>query len=174
MTNKLSKSDFNKIYNIMQNSFPKTECRTFDEQEKLLSNENYKITYLKEDNKITCFIAYWEFDSFIFIEHFAVAPEKRNCGIGSDFLKTFLSLCYKKVVLEVELPLDDIARRRIDFYQKIGFIKNNYPYIQPSMRKDALPVPLEIMSYNSALEKNEFHYIKDTLYTSVYNAKDVF
>lgn len=173
MNEKILMRDYDKIFEIIQQSFPDEEYRIYEEQLALLDNDNYNIRFQKENNQIVCFIAYWEFDSFIFIEHFAVSHSKRNTGIGTTFLKKFLSECDKKVILEVELPIEEFAKRRIEFYKRIGFCENQYPYIQPALRKTSLPIPLKIMSFQTPLEETEYLLIKDTLYRNVYKVMDI-
>lgn len=115
MNEKILRKDYDKIFEIIQQSFPENEYRIYEEQLKLLDNNNYNIIFKKENNQIVCFIAYWEFDSFLFIEHFAVSKSNRNAGVGTTFLKKFLSECDKKVILEVELPIEEFAKKRIEF-----------------------------------------------------------
>ena len=170
---KITEQEFIDIFEIMQQSFPDEEYRNYNAQKELLNQNNYNIVFKKNDeNRVICFIASWEFENFIFIEHFAVAQSTRNSGIGSAFLKEFLSQCNKNVVLEVEVPTTEIKKRRIGFYKRLGFYLNNYAYLQPAMRENTLPIPLKIMSNNTYLNELEFYNIKDTLYKIVYKVND--
>lgn len=173
MNEKILKKDYDKIFEIIQQSFPENEYRIYEEQLELLDNNNYNIIFKKENNQIVCFIAYWEFDNFIFIEHFAVSKSNRNAGVGTTFLKKFLSECDKKVILEVELPIEEFAKKRIEFYKRIGFCENQYPYIQPALRKTSLPLPLKLLSYQNPIDEEEYLLIKDTLYKNVYKVMDI-
>lgn len=170
---KITKQEFKDIFEIMQQSFPGEEFRNYNAQKELLNIKNYNIAFKKNDeNRVICFIASWEFDNFIFIEHFAVAQCTRNSGVGSAFLKDFLFHCNKNVILEVEVPTTEIKKRRIDFYKRLGFYLNKYEYLQPAMRENTLPIPLKIMSNNTYLNELEFYNIKDTLYKIVYKVND--
>ena len=97
------------------------------------------------------FLAVWEFESFTYIEHFAVDPVLRNSGTGSAMLQELVRKYQKQICLEVELPEDELTRRRIGFYERNGFVFNEYPYIQPPISKGKSPVPLRIMTYGSAI-----------------------
>lgn len=92
-----SQSDFSEIYRIMQASFSDDEYRPYDEQLALLKNRNTGFHYMpaigmeRVGNHSTGnstmhaagFLAVWEFESFTYIEHFAVDPVLRNSGTGS-------------------------------------------------------------------------------------------
>ena len=76
----LQVKDFDKVYSIMEESFPIDERRTYEEQKALLENELYNIyvLYDNENDNIKAFIAIWRFDDFAFVEHFVVSSLYRN------------------------------------------------------------------------------------------------
>ena len=78
------------------------------------------------------------------------------------------------VILEVEPPETEIARRRIGFYQRLGLYLNDFPYTQPSMQKDQPPIPLKIMSWPEKVEENTFRSWQKRIYQAVYgkNARE--
>ncbi len=69
----------------------------------------------EQKGKIIGFIAIWEFDDFVYVEHFALTESCRGLGLGSKMLKETAKLFEKPLCLEVEPPTTDIARRRIRF-----------------------------------------------------------
>ena len=158
-----SQSDFSEIYRIMQASFSDNEYRPYDEQLALFEEPEYRIYYMPAG-----FLAVWEFESFIYIEHFAVDPALRNSGTGSAMLQELVKQYQKPICLEVELPEDELTRRRIGFYERNGFVFNEYPYIQPPISKGKSPVPLRIMTYGEAITRETFEAMKNVLYRSVY------
>ena len=147
----------------MKQSFPIDEIRPYEEQKELLSDSRYSI-YAEEGG----FLGVWEFDDFLFIEHFAVDKAKRNSGLGSKILTEFLENNEKPVCLEVELPDTDIAKRRIGFYERNGFFLNEFDYFQPPISKGKNIVPLMIMTSNGKISKTIFEEIRDTLYKEIY------
>ena len=177
-----SQSDFSEIYRIMQASFSDDEYRPYDEQLALFEKPEYRIYYMsaiemeRVSNHSTGnstmhaagFLAVWEFESFTYIEHFAVDPVLRNSGTGSAMLQELVKQYQKPICLEVELPEDELTRRRIGFYERNGFVFNEYPYIQPPISKGKSPVPLRIMTYGEAITRETFEAIKNVLYRSVY------
>jgi len=172
MMQKLNKQDFDKMYRLMEKSFPPDEYRTYDEQKALLDDPAYTVYVLYNGSEdIKAFIAVWEFDEFAFIEHLAVQPEYRNCGIGSRVLIELaerLRLGGKTVCLEVEPPETEMAARRIGFYERNGFSLNEYPYMQPPISEGRKAIPLLIMTSDGKADRNMFELIKQTLYTRVY------
>ena len=142
------------------------EYRPYDEQLALFEEPEYRIYYMPAG-----FLAVWEFESFIYIEHFAVDPALRNSGTGSAMLQELVKQYQKPICLEVELPEDELTRRRIGFYERNGFVFNEYPYIQPPISKGKSPVPLRIMTYRSEITREEFQKMKEILYRRVYKCE---
>ncbi len=164
----LDNKDFDKVFSIMEQSFPSDELRPYSEQKALLNDDKYKILIYETDGIIVAFIAVWEFEDILFIEHFAVDPAGRSGGIGTAILGELSALTSKTICLEVEPPYEDISIRRIGFYKRNGFYLNDYPYMQPPISKGKNPIPLKIMSYGKQLDKQQFDIIKNILYTYVY------
>ena len=163
MLQRINETNFTEIYRIMQASFSDDEYRPYDEQLALFEEPEYRIYYMPAG-----FLAVWEFESFIYIEHFAVDPALRNSGTGSAMLQELVKQYQKPICLEVELPEDELTRRRIGFYERNGFVFNEYPYIQPPISKGKSPVPLRIMTYGSAITQDTFEEMKRVLYQRVY------
>lgn len=169
MLQELNRADFEKVYALMDESFPPDEHRPCGEQKALLDDEAYRILVLHApDGEVQGFFAVWEFDAFLFVEHFAVNPAFRNGGVGSKMLAELLETAGKPVCLEVELPETEMARRRIGFYQRSGFVLNPYPYIQPSISAGRNPLPLAIMSAPRAIGPEEFEEFRRLVYARVY------
>jgi ribosomal protein S18 acetylase RimI-like enzyme len=170
MLRKFDLKDFDKIYEIMELSFPRDEYRQYEGQKALLDDEAYQIYVLSDEQtlEIKGLIAIWEYESLVFVEHLAVAPQYRNGGIGSLILKETEELLGKMLCLEVELPETELASRRIDFYKRNGYYLNKYPYMQPALAEGQEPVPLLIMTTHKELTAEEFENIKELLYTKVY------
>ena len=166
MLQRINETNFPEIYRIMQASFSDDEYRPYDEQLALFEEPEYRIYYMPAG-----FLAVWEFESFIYIEHFAVDPALRNSGTGSAMLQELVKQYQKPICLEVELPEDELTRRRIGFYERNGFVFNEYPYIQPPISKGKSPVPLRIMTYKSEITREEFKKMKEILYRRVYKCE---
>lgn len=59
----------------------------------------------------------WETEDFCYLEHFAVQPSLRGHGTGSTLLRQLLQR-EKPLILEIELPEDEITCRRKHFYER--------------------------------------------------------
>ena len=151
------------------------EYRDYQKQKELFQNPEYQILIEKnpEFREIKAFFAAWEFETFIYVEHFAVNPVLRNGGVGSRMLKALTEDAEKMIILEVEPPTEEIAVRRVRFYERNGFFFNDYPYIQPSMGEGRKETPLFLMSTERKIDEEEYRMIRNTLYTKVYGKKDV-
>lgn len=95
--------------------------------------------------KLLGLLTTWEFDDFIYIEHFAIDPTLRSQGYGSEALKAFIHEHGKPIVLEAEPPTDALSIRRIKFYERIGLTLYDFPYMQPAYTEDSHPVELRLM-----------------------------
>ena len=111
----------------------------------------------------------WEFADFIYIEHFAIDPALRSQGYGSEALKAFIHEQCKPLVLEAEPPTDEMTRRRIRFYERIGLTLYDYPYTQPAYTEESLPVELRLMGTIDT-EATPLDRVSDTLHREVYGA----
>lgn len=165
----LKEESFTEIYQIMEQSFPKCEIRTYEKAIKLLNNPRYYIyAARKEDRSICGFISSWHFEKFIFVEHFAVLNDMRGGGIGSRMMREYLGQNKLPVYLEVEAADTAITKRRISFYQRLGFILTDFGYIQPNLQKSDQKVFLNIMGYPYGPTKSEFDKFKEVLFSQVY------
>lgn len=165
----MKKEEFEQVFSIMEQSFPKEEIRIYERQKKLLELPFYHIETVKNEAKeIVAFLAYWKMETFYFIEHVAVNESERGKKIGERLLKEALQKWDSFVVLEVEPPETEIAKRRIDFYERIGFVLNDFEYFQLPLRESCEKIPLKIMSWSCGISKQQFEQYKQTLYQTVY------
>lgn len=162
-------SEFEQIFNIMEQSFPKSEIREYEEQKIILNNDKYHIITSKSPNgDINGFLTFWNLESVNFIEHIAVKDTFRGKGIGSRLICKYLSETCLPTILEVEAPLNETAVRRIKFYEKSGFYLNLYFYSQPSFVKGGLSIPMYIMSSPNKINFNEFILLRKEIYKKIY------
>lgn len=164
-------ADFDDFYHLLEESFPTDEYRDMEGQRTLLHQKNYKLYLMKKENTLLGAAAVWMFENFVFLEHLAVRSDLRGKGLGTELLLMLRHYHTLPMCLEVELPETEIAKRRIDFYQRCGFVYNTYEYIQPAFSQKQNPVPLRIMSSGSPLNESQFYAIKATLYRDVYHVE---
>ena len=163
------------VEKLLHSAFPSDERRD-DEQQRAYTDRNDKFHCLliRDLNTPVGLITYWDFEDFVYVEHFAIHEDLRNGGLGGQAMKTFLQEMNRPVVLEVEMPLikGDITHRRIAFYRRQGFSLRRLPYKQPPYREGDKWLPMKLMSTGPAkkwLPMTEL--VRDTIYQEVYNIK---
>ncbi|SFG72656.1 GNAT family N-acetyltransferase [Sporolactobacillus nakayamae] len=166
----LNHGDFDLFYDLMRESFPQAEFRSRDKELDLLNQMNFTILsrYDQSGKALEGFIAEWSFHDFLFIEHFAVQSSLRGHGIGSHMLSEYLEHANKPVLIEVETPTTDLAKRRIHFYERLGFTLSEFGYIQPDLQQTGEHVHLLMMQYPTPLTEQEFLACNEEIFRSVY------
>lgn len=165
-------SEVEYIIELYQHSFPEIERRSIDKMLHILENEdNFNIFLLTKDDNYVGFITYWEFDDFVYVEHFAIDTATRGNGYGSETLKNFVTLTHKPIILEVEEPEDEMSVKRISFYKKCGFdYWQDVEYLQPPYQEGFPHLPLKLMTYRNLDLKDMgiLDRIKTEIHTKVY------
>ena len=145
----INEQEFEGIYDAMREAFPYEERRGRAAARALLSTPHYRIFHTVIGDERVGFVALWELEGLTFVEHFVTYQAYRNQGFGRQVL-SLLQARYPALVLEAEHPDTEMAIRRLAFYARAGFVKNDYPYLQPSYHGGA-GVPLVLLSYPAAL-----------------------
>lgn len=160
---------FAKVRHTYISSFPESERRDFDLVKNLYrENPYFNMHILSKNDSYAGFITSWEFPEFIYVEHFAIDESARNGGIGGKAMQQFLLASSLPVVLEVELPEDEMSRRRIGFYERLGFKLDNHPYRQPPYGPGLPWLDLNLMYYGEIDLDQSFEHVKQQLYKHVY------
>lgn len=153
---------FVRAWDIYERSFPLCEQRPLAEHIKALNDPAFHYNLLIEQGQLVGLLSWWDWDAadgtpFRFGEHFAISPELRGGGYGSQALQYLLGDQMRLVLLEIDLPIDDISRRREQFYKRNGLVTNyEYDHVHPSFRPTTEPHKLLVMSYPRALAPAEF------------------
>ena len=72
----------------------------------------------------------WDLGICRYLLYLAVLKEKRNLGLGAAALSVLKGESTLPIILEVELPSDEIKQRRLGFYMRNGFhIETDNPKI---------------------------------------------
>ena len=154
-----------------EDSFPANERRDYELVLNLIANEpHFSLTTLIRDEQYAGFITGWDFGDFTYLEHFAIDESMRNGGIGSKAFKAYLEQLDKPVVLEVEMPTDEMSRRRIGFYERLGLTLDTHTYFQPPYRKGDDFLEMRLMTYGPLDLEKDFNHVKEKIHKHVYNA----
>ncbi len=158
------------IVRLYTDSFPEDERRPLGGVKNLIDAHGaFHFSIVRSRNRVVGFISWWRLDSCFYVEHFAVKEDLRSKGYGKAVLERFCSLHGRKgIVLEVELPgTDDLADRRIRFYERCGFkAHREFDYVQPPYAHGLQPVPLLLMTYGHIEDINR---IVREIHREVYN-----
>lgn len=173
--NPMPRESFERLFEMIEYSFPKNERRSFDEHFGEFKKPPFRSLVQEKNGNIEGFMNYWQLDGFVYLEHFAVAKELRGHGLGSELMEKLCETVRCPIILEVEPPeMSSAAVRRIDFYKRLGFHLNEYEYYQPPYHKDEKPVRLMIMSRPSTLSEERFVEIKRIIYRDAYETDENF
>ncbi len=150
-------------------SFPIFEQRTEPQQKFAFGCEKYHlISYYDEENFVG-FIAYWEFDNYLYIEHLAINTSLRGKGYGSGLLNDFIGSTSKIVLLEIDPVIDEISEARLRFYKKCGFYSNLYLHNHPPYQTDYPPHRLIVLTTQRQITEAEYFQFSNDLNSVVMN-----
>ena len=110
---------YKKAMELYANSFPLHEQREAKSQATILGDDEYHFALAYDGDTFVGEALYWEWDGYIYVEHLCILPEMRNKAYGGKVLE-LLAAENKKVILEIDPPVDDISIRRRGFYERSG------------------------------------------------------
>jgi hypothetical protein len=151
-----------------ESSFPPDEQREWGQLIDLIGHTPFRLYEIFVHEKFIGFISFWNLTDFRFIEHFGICTTEQGKGYGNQALNQILSIDSKPVVLEVEKPLTETARKRISFYERFGFSVNTGSYFQPPYSIGKASIKMLLMSYPLKIEPAAFGRIKTHIYEHVY------
>ncbi|EGF58576.1 GNAT family N-acetyltransferase [Bacteroides fluxus] len=157
---------------LMTCSFPSEEYRALEELRTYTDTKtSFHNNIIFQDDTPVGFITYWDFGHFFYVEHFAIDPAQRNGGHGKNVLNHLCQLLKYPIILEVEEPIEEMAQRRINFYQRHGFSLWEKPYQQPPYKPGDHFLPMLLMAYGDLQCERDFENVKEHIYKEVYNVK---
>lgn len=140
-------------------SFPAHEQRGAASQREIMSHPDYRFTLVFEDETFLGEVLYWEAEGFLYVEHFCMMPQVRGRGYGRRALEKLgasADEAGRRVILEIDPPVDDIARRRKGFYERAGYRANGWTHVHPPYHEANEGHALVVMSYPAALSREEY------------------
>ena len=151
-------------------SFPEEERRDWTE---IIADDFSACLYLILCNDdVAGFVTAWDFGEVLYLEHLLILSSQRGEGIGAQVIQALKDLANGKHLLLECGPAHaaPMAQRRLDFYARLGFVKQDFDYVQPPYREGGVSVPLHLMA-TADLTQDMLISLKQTLYKVVYRQK---
>ena len=163
---------YREVYN---EAFPPEERWSFDRILENKDNHNYKLYAILDDTAPIGITMLWHLKDFNFGEYLAIDKKLRGKKYGSEVLTKILDMLKDKlIVIEVEpYDLNDIAKKRIEWYQRFGLILAQYDYDMHCIDKDKniSTIKMKIMTNEIIKNKEDHDNITKTLYNEVYKPR---
>lgn len=152
-----NKEEIEGTFGLYVSSFPEYERRGKDGHVEVLDNSFFVGNEIIDKGKIVGLLYYWKFSNYLFVEHFAIFATIRGKNYGSRALQKLIDgSSGRLIILEIEPPIDEITEKRLRFYERLGFVMNDYYYEHPSFDKVRPHVhELRLMSYPRLIDEDE-------------------
>ncbi len=152
-----SSAAFRRVNRLYARAFPACERFSLARQAKALGDARYRLCEVRCGREFAGFGSWWNFGKAIHIEFLAVCGKLRRRGLGSAVVRRLLSrFGGKRVWLLAELPSKSrLARRRIGFYERLGFRVNPFRYYArlPAGRR----LTFAVLSHGRSVSSREFN-----------------
>lgn len=148
-------------WELIEKSFPPEERRPLKQHIEALADPAFHAEIVTDNNQFIGVVCYWLYDNvYFFGEHLATNPELRGSGYGARIMRNLIDKGHI-MLLEIEPPVDEITIRRRNFYERLGFVVNDYLHIHPSYRPSTSEHELVVMSYPRTITQQEFDRFRD-------------
>lgn len=163
---------FDLAWDLYENSFPIEERRSISSQKLIMNHPNYNFEIVMVNNELIGIILWWGFNDIRFIEHFTTTENIRGKGFGKAIIEKFKQQNSLPILLEVDIPKQNIDQRRIEFYQRLKFYLNPHFYQQPPLNKEHKALALLLMSYPDPISVVYIENFKKQYHPIIYQTLD--
>ncbi|WP_058913794.1 GNAT family N-acetyltransferase [Entomohabitans teleogrylli] len=154
--------DFRLVDTLYESAFPWHEKREAAAKQLALDNPHYRLLACYDGRLFVGMIGAWRFHGYSYIEHLAVNDQLRGAGYGKRMLRQFLD-ANPLTVLEIDPLTTGIARRRLRFYQQLGFQRNPFTHHHPSYHAGVADHLLLVLSHPHPLDDARYQQFHDDL-----------
>ncbi len=136
---------------LYESAFPAKERRSEEDTVRALSDPEFHAYSVWQEGEFVALLFYWQNENLTYGEFLAVRPELRGQHIGQRIMEWFRE--QGDLIFEIEPPVDELTCRRRGFYERLGFVTNDYHYIHPSYGTPLAPHPLVLMSRHHPISR---------------------
>lgn len=140
-------------WRIYREAFPECEQWREEAYARAFADPDFEADALRMEGAVVGLLFHWRYGTYRYVEHLAIDPALRGRNLGSQALEALRERS-EGVVLEIDPPEDERSRRRLRFYERLGFVRNDHPYVHPSYRQPFCAHRLVLMSYPGALDRD--------------------
>jgi hypothetical protein len=153
-------------WGIYQSNFPSGERRLLEDHRRALEDDRYHCMAIIHKDHVEGILFYWALPPFTFAEYLAIGEASKGHGIGSEVL-SLLKQQPGRLILEIDPPDDEIAVRRLRFYEREGLVLNPYLHINLPLRIGQEKMPLRIMTVGEIVSEAEYEAFLSVLMTDL-------
>ena len=133
-------------WQLYESTFPASERRGAALHAEAMKDAAFHCLSLVDDAGFAGLLAYWKWDTLIYVEHLAVSTEHRGQGIGH----AVLDMLPGTVILEIEPVVDSATACRLAFYESCGFVRLPQPHVQLAYQTGEEDIALWLLSRPAA------------------------
>ncbi len=144
---------FAECWALYEAAFPVEERRTLACQRVAMEEQGsgaFHCLRLEQGGTFAGIAFCWQAPQFLYVEHLAIAPQRRGQGLGHLALAE-LGGRGLPLILEIEPVACAATERRWRFYRSAGFHRLPYEHWQPGYRRADAPLQLELLSRPHAM-----------------------
>ncbi len=147
-------SRWQQVWDLYEVSFPTAEKRKEEDHKRAMQHPQFQPMSIWEGDKLIGILFYWEWDSYRYLEYFAILPELRGKGYGTRILRYLRNNNYT-IVLEIDPLRNELSVRRLQFYERLGFTLTPYRFNHLPYRLETDTEELLILSYPEMITKEQ-------------------
>lgn len=153
-------------WDLYEESFPRCERWNAQGYDRAFGDPRFEADGIWRGEEFIGILFHWNAGAYRYVEHLAVSPAVRGQNMGSKALAAF---CRKvgRVILEIDPPVDEVARRREGFYLRCGFYPNPYPHVHPPYHRGKEGHTLVILSSPRPIGQGEYDRFNQYLQSRV-------
>ncbi len=147
---------WDKMVALYEDAFPLCERRCRADFEKVLADPRFYCMFLYDGGEMPIgFLTWWEAEEFLYMEHFATLPHLRGNGYGREALE-IIKKTGRLLLLEAEMPEDELTARRVGFYTRAGFLINSHRHFQPPYHGEETLLEMRVLTYPREFTAEEY------------------